>query len=163
MVNILDNEALNVPSGNVDVTFDLGTGADGTINTLEILPGGKLLIGGDFKIFNGMPVPNITRLSSDGNIDLSFTPGEGPNGQIQDIVQLASGFLLAVGDFTTYNGNNIKHIVRLNVDGALDSTFDTGAGTNGTILVVIEDAMGRILLGGDFTNYNGFPNRGLRA
>ena len=74
VVNILDNEALNVPSGNVDVTFDLGTGANGIINTLEILPGGKLLIGGDFKIFNGIPVPNFTRLLSDGNIDSSFVP-----------------------------------------------------------------------------------------
>ncbi|HIL68558.1 MAG TPA: hypothetical protein EYG38_01750, partial [Verrucomicrobia bacterium] len=98
---------------------------------MEILPDGKLLIGGDFKIFNGIPVPNFTRLLSNGNIDSSFVPGQGPNGQIQDIVQLSSGFLLAVGDFTTYNGNNLKHIVRLNVDGALDSTFDTGAGTNG--------------------------------
>ena len=161
VVNIIDNEALNVPSGDLDVTFRLGTGADGIINTLEILPDGRVLIGGGFTVFNGIPVPNLTRLLPDGNVDMSFVPGQGPNGHIQDIVELSSGFLLAVGDFTTYNGNNLKHIVRLNVDGALDSTFDAGAGTDGSIQVAIEDSEGRILLGGNFTSYNGFPSSGL--
>src|SRR5439155_12366762 len=53
---------------------------------------------------------------------------------------------------------NVNRLVRLNVDGSLDMTFNTGfgSGANNTIRAVAIQNDGRILLGGSFTNVNGF-------
>ena len=60
-----------------------------------------------------------------------------------------------VGNFNEYDEKNFNHIVRLNNDGALDLTFGVGAGSSGNLSQAIEDALGRIVLVGDFTSFNG--------
>jgi len=74
---------------------------------------------------------------------------------------MSSGFILVVGDFNQYDEKNFNHIVRLNNDGALDLTFGVGAGSNGNLSQAIEDALGRIVLVGDFTSFNGEKRSGV--
>jgi len=82
--------------------------------------------------------------------------------------------IIVVGSFDSFNqGTNGRGIARLNVDGAIDNTFNAGqlstptsirgvSGGNATIqsCYVIPDGFanaGKILIGGIFTNYNGYP------
>jgi uncharacterized delta-60 repeat protein len=59
------------------------------------------------------------------------------------------------GSFNRFDGAPRAGLVRLNEDGSIDLTFNTGTGLNGAVndIQVLDD--GRILLVGDFTAYNG--------
>ena len=159
--HLIDDESSNAPAGAKDVSFNIGTGANGPVSVLSLLPDGELLVGGDFDVFNGIPVPKLIRLRANGTLDQTFRTGTGPNAPLQDILQLDSGFLLAIGDFTQYDGKNFNHIARLNVEGALDLTFEIGGGTNGDVHGAIEDDQGRIVLVGDFDSFNGLKYGGI--
>lgn len=62
-------------SGNLDLTFSAGTGADDTIAALSVLSDGKLAIGGSFTSFNGIERSYLARLNANGSFDSSFNPG----------------------------------------------------------------------------------------
>ena len=61
------------------------------------------------------------------------------------------------GSFTTYRGNSRASIARVNSDGSNDGGFDPGTGFNGTVwsIVPATDGSGDIIVGGDFSDYNG--------
>ena len=62
------------------------------------------------------------------------------------------------GDFTRYNGDFAasNFIARLNTDGTLDTSFNTGgAGADSGVAAVAVQANGKIIIGGYFPSYNG--------
>jgi uncharacterized delta-60 repeat protein len=59
------------------------------------------------------------------------------------------------GSFTTYNGVSRNRVARINADGSLDSSFNPGTGSNGTVLDVALQPDNKILIAGAFTSYNG--------
>ncbi len=91
-----------------------------------------------------------------GNIDPLFNPlGAGANGTVHAVKALPDGKVLIGGAFTQYNGAPAAYIARLNADGTLDNTFNTGTGPNGIVHAVAVQPNGRIVLGGAFTSVNG--------
>ena len=52
-------------------------------------------------------------------------------------------------------------MVRLNPDGSLDVTFNSGNGVNEAVYIIVPQPDGRILIGGGFTEYNGTPRKGI--
>jgi hypothetical protein len=61
------------PDASVDNTFNIGTGPDDAVTMIKVLDSGEMIIGGFFKNFNGVPVPNrIVKLSKDGALDQTF-------------------------------------------------------------------------------------------
>jgi uncharacterized delta-60 repeat protein len=141
--------------GSIDNTFNIGTGFNNIVRTTELQPDGKTLVGGDFTTYNGTTRSRITRLNTDGSIDGTFNIGTGFGSAVRSISLQSDGKILVGGDFTTYNGNNRSRITRLNTDGSIDGTFDIGTGFNGSILSIVIQPDGKILVGGDFTAYNG--------
>jgi uncharacterized delta-60 repeat protein len=98
----------------------------------------------------------------DGDLDPTFAPGTGPNGRVYAIaLQPGDGKILIAGDFTSYNGTPVNQIARLNSDGSLDTTFDSGVGvaiSDGSTPHVYTLAIqpnGKVLMGGHFDSYNG--------
>lgn len=81
--------------------------------------------------------------------------------QILGTVKQNDGKLIVYGYFDTYNGQPCSdHIIRLNVDGTVDSTFQTTGFENPSsspaiYTVVIDDTRNIIYVGGTFTRYNG--------
>jgi hypothetical protein len=59
------------------------------------------------------------------------------------------------GFFTTYNSVATPLIMRVNLDGTKDTTFNPGSGFNSTVRVLSIDNNGKIYAGGDFTTYSG--------
>jgi|GEM_PF-3023750 len=146
--------------GSLDSTFNsAGTGADGGISAISVLPDGKILIGGAFTGYNGTYIRGLVRLDADGTLDESFNVGTGFNGSIGHMVVLPDNKILVSGSFTTYNDISRSWMARLNSDGTLDQTFDPGSGPDiyPYDMIVLPD--GKIMIGGTFSSYNGTPRK----
>ncbi len=145
-------------TGSLDVGFGAGvTDGESQSHTSEILPDGKIIVGGTFQLANGSEKNALARLNSDGTLDPTFNSGGvGPNGSVYEIIRLSDGKLLIGGAFTTYNGVGKSGIARLNADGTLDPTFNSGgAGTTGAVQGMVLQPDGKILISSNFTAYNG--------
>ncbi|MBL8009820.1 MAG: hypothetical protein JNJ64_04355 [Flavobacteriales bacterium] len=147
---------LNV-DGDWDASFNTGSGANGVVTVVKRQPDGMILVGGSFLRFNGTTITRIARLHTDGSSDASFNPGAGANNWVFSILLQPDGRILIGGQFTSYDGATRNRIARLNTDGSLDATFDPGTGSWGTIHSLALQPDGQILIGGDFTTYNGTP------
>jgi uncharacterized delta-60 repeat protein len=158
-------------NGSLDSAFNQGTGASGlilyassyskpTINASTLLPDGKIIIGGFFNFYNGIPINSIARMNSDGSLDTSFNPEMVANSWIRDIALQPDGKIIISGiNYSTYNE---IPITRLNADGSLDASFNPGNGASGFWTAVLQPD-GKIVIGGDFTSFNGLPrNRIVR-
>lgn len=150
-------------NGQIDSSFmaSPNVGANGFVSAVYVYPSGpnagKIIAGGGFTSFNGQLRPRIVRLNVDGSVDSSFNPGGGANNSVRKIIVDASGKIVVVGGFTTFNGESRKGIARLNDDGTLDSTFNPQLGVDGVIYDVVEQADGTYVIGGEFVSYNGTP------
>lgn len=65
-----------LPDGSVDTTFNTGVGFNGVVNTIEIQPDNKIIVGGLFNSYSGESYSRIIRLNSNGSIDTSFNLGK---------------------------------------------------------------------------------------
>src|ERR1043166_4376521 len=82
-----------------------------------------------------------------GALDLSFAPNL--NGSVNAAVLQLDGKVLIGGGFTTVNNAQRRSLARLNADGSLDATFDPGDLCHGTVLTLLSEANGKILVGSD--------------
>jgi hypothetical protein len=55
---------------------------------------------------------------------------------------------------TFYNGTPAGRIVKLNLDGSIDTSFVTGTGFNLEIFTIVLTTNGKLLITGNFTSYN---------
>lgn len=141
--------------GSLDTSFDPGSGTDGVVSAIALQTDGKILLGGIFNAFNGMPSKNIARINTDGSLDTSFQIGAGPDSYVATISIQQDGKLVVGGYFTSFNGTMANRIVRLDVDGTVDSTFNSGTGASNTVLTTTLQSDGKIIIGGEFLMYNG--------
>jgi uncharacterized delta-60 repeat protein/uncharacterized repeat protein (TIGR01451 family) len=143
------------PNGTVDVTFNPGTGASGPINAVALQSDGKVLIGGDFILVNGVSRFRVARLNADGSVDTTFNPGAGTDGAVNAIAIADDGRILIGGNFSSVDGVAASRIARLNSDGSLDASFNAGTGANDYISSIAVQPDGNIVVGGNFTVFNG--------
>ncbi len=142
------------PDGTRDTGFNVGTGVSGTVNSTVIQPDGKIIIAGGFSSYNGNSRNGIARLNSDGSIDNTFNPPSGSNAAVFDAVLQQDGKVVIVGDFTTFNGTTRNRVARLNPDGSIDLSFDPGTGADARVNTVLLQPDGKVILGGNFDNFN---------
>ena len=147
-------------TGTRDTTFttNIGTGPNSTVYSIAIQSDGKILVSGQFNSWNGTTVGRIVRLESTGTRDTTFSTNVGTGGNsgaLRSIVIQSDGKILIGGDFTSWNGTAVGYIVRLNSDGTLDTTFTTnnGIGTNGSVLSIVVESDGKILVAGGFNTW----------
>jgi uncharacterized delta-60 repeat protein len=159
--------------GSLDSTFSAGSGADSPVNAVtETFIGGAryIYVGGGFGNYNSSPSPGLVRVHGDevpntglgGSIDTSFATGLGFDAPVFCVTVYPTnspfaGKVLVGGSFTRYNANIQSYLIRLNVDGTVDTNYvvNLGSGPNGPVHAMVVQSDGRVVLGGAFTAVNG--------
>lgn len=138
---------------------------DGAVLNSIFQPDGKMIVVGlfdriDYKL---NIVSNIARFTTGGLNDTSFNQGKGFNGICYAIALQPDGKILVGGTFTSYNMTQCNRIIRLAADGSVDTSFvsKVGIGFNDTVRVIKVQSDGKIIVGGDFTTYDGYKARYL--
>lgn len=145
--------------GSLDNTFQ--STCNDQINTLSVQSDGKIIVGGWFTEFNGTPVNRIVRLNTNGTIDNTFNAGTGAEGDEAQVLASAiqsDGKIIIGGIFSTYNGTSIRNFARLNSDGSIDQSFNTGTGPEYAVRAMQIQSDNKIVIGGTFYSYNGFSS-----
>lgn len=147
------------PDGIVDNTFSVGTGFNAQVYALAVQSDHKILVGGKFTLYNGMSVGGLIRLLPNGLPDMTFNVGLGVDANVETILVQPDHKILVGGQFSSFNGQLISRLVRLNADGSIDTTFNIGSGFDKYIYTMALQSDGKIILGGSFVNYNGTPQK----
>ncbi|MFO1449916.1 MAG: delta-60 repeat domain-containing protein [Opitutaceae bacterium] len=151
----------NLARLNADGTLDqqFVPTTDGGIEAMVLQSDGRIVIGGSFTTVNDVSRTYLARLNADGTLDTSFHPQ--PGNVVYGIVLQSDGRLLVGGAFTTFDPDDNddtavvtrNYLARITTDGSLDDSFQPGAA--GTILALVLQADGKLLLGGTFTSLTG--------
>lgn len=140
------------PNGALDTTFNPGVAIiapndDRVIKAMVLQPNGKIVIAGNFTLYNGQPSLSIRRLNVDGTLDTTFIAGVPPDRAVDTIIAQPDGKLIV----------NLKsgfgRILRLHEDGRLDSSFNFTSSADNPILALALQPDGKVVIGGSFTLY----------
>lgn len=149
-----------LPSGSLDPNFlpssnTPNEGANEDVRAVATDSNGNVILGGDFTTINGTNWNHVARLLTNGTLDASFNPGFGSDNSVYGVaVQPVNNEIVIAGAFTHYNLSGAGSVARLTYNGALDTSFATGTGANGTIYSVLLEPNGTVLIGGQFTSFN---------
>ncbi|HQQ64456.1 MAG TPA: thrombospondin type 3 repeat-containing protein, partial [Pseudomonadales bacterium] len=149
--------------GSLDTAFNPGTGAtEGYVRTVSVQSTGKIFIGGDFFWVSGTMAPALARYNSDGSVDTAFA------GQVANSVSIVYSSAVQTDDKILVGGVLDLSINRLNSDGTADTAFNTAVGTGATktgdtpyVNAIAVQGDGKILVGGNFTGFNGYTRNGI--
>ena len=162
-------------TGAIDAAFGQNVGLGGNnVFRIKNLPNGQYLLGanGGSITVGATSRVELLRLNANGTPDNSFVPGPGPDftndyGFVQEYAVQADGKVVVTGHFDSYSGVAAGSVVRLNVDGSVDTGFTAGLGIVSTPTQyavgnsVAVQADGKILVGGDFGTFNGTATPGI--
>lgn len=142
-------------NGSLDASFDPSAGANDVIHATAIQSDGKIIVGGNFTGYNSTSLNYIARLNTSGTVDATYNPGLQLNGIVGTIAIQSDGKIIIGGHFSAYSTTPRNYIARLNTDGTLDATFNPGTGADLPPRALAIQSNGKIIVGGDFTTYNG--------
>jgi uncharacterized delta-60 repeat protein len=144
--------------GSRDFSFHLPESVIGTIVDLVPLADGKCYVVGNLWVATNSwqsISAGIIRLNSDGSLDRSFSTAQVTEMNADVAALQADGRILVAGEFWNSGGFGRHRILRLENNGSLDPTFSAGQGLDGNIGFMRLQLDGRMLIAGEFTNYNG--------
>jgi uncharacterized delta-60 repeat protein len=142
-----------LPNGALDTTYATGAGANNRIRAIMPLDDGRLLVGGAFTTYDGLPQNYLARLDTNGLRDATFT--NAANAEVYCFTKSGSSYYVG-GNFSLYNGIPAFRIARINAEGHFDASFNVGIGfSGGAIYGITEQFDGRLIIGGDFTSADG--------
>lgn len=137
-----DNSAKNLgrllPNGQRDYTFKSLPGGNFDVLVIKRQPDGKILVGGYFTTFGGLPRMRMARLLQDGSIDTNFIPPDF-NSAVYAINLLPDGKIFVGGSFNQVTNAGVafstRHGVCLNADGSLNYLFTVPSGWSSSFQV----------------------------
>ena len=142
-------------NGSADPTFiSKSFTLDGSFLALRVLADGRIMIAA---AVNGLI---ISRYTTDGLIDATFTPTISSPSSPSAVAFTSDGRTWLGGGFTTIGGSSRNQLARLSTDGTLDATYSAGSGVfnssnnfvGPSFILPFDD--GRALALGDFTRIN---------
>ncbi|SMC87284.1 DUF5008 domain-containing protein [Pedobacter nyackensis] len=165
--------------------FNAGT--DKAISQLYKQPDDKIIVSGGFDFFisrrydqpnkrsekdtiilDSIRMPQILRLNADGTLDKTyrfnasenegFKAANGPSRALIHTDGKYQGKVLMYGKFSSFDGKSAKNMIRLNADGTIDDSFNTGVGPDNYVYsVTYNNILDRYVICGLFRTYNGKP------
>jgi uncharacterized delta-60 repeat protein len=156
---------LTLLSAAVTATQPGGASLNGEVSSIFRMGDGKILLAGDFTE-HALPVigvgtvrttlNRVARLNADFSLDSSFIPS-GPLAQPTVIFADSLGRVYLGGSFVNYNSqSDYRHLVRLNPNGSLDTSFKPLL--NGTVSSVVFQKDGKFIVGGAFVSRGNAPS-----
>jgi uncharacterized delta-60 repeat protein len=153
-------------AGFIDPSYLNGmSGPNSWVWTVALQADGKLLVGGQFTSFDGVPRNQIARLNVDGSADTNFsasvTAGE-PT--IHSVAVQPDGKVLIGGMFSGVNGATRIRLARVNADGTLDSNFVASATSSQSFTTVSRLALqtnSQIVIAGSFETVDSAPHTNI--
>ncbi len=142
--------------GSPDVTLNPGIGGAGSnIYTSQLLPNGKIMLGGEFTFYNGSTVGYVVRTRANGTIDFTFRQNPGANLPVYALKLLEDSSFFAGGSFTQYYNIPRNRLAKITADGYVDTVFNPGSGADDDILAITLQNDDKVLVGGRFTSFDG--------
>lgn len=143
--------------GMLDIGYlTAGVGFDNSVLKVLSMSDKKIMAFGSFTKFNGVASSRIARLTENGALDLTFNIAAiGANGSIKTAILQEDTKMVLAGNFTNYNGISANRIIRIAADGSVDSSFNVGLGFNNQVYTLALQQDGKLLIGGNFTSFNG--------
>lgn len=151
--------------GVLDTSFV--TNYDYSLGTLIVQSTGTIIEAGGLAQHFGSPAQStgfLTRMTATGAVDTNWRTGAGFSGSagiFSVFVPAPNGqFLMDAAAFTSYydgQSHSINHLVRLNANGSLDTTFNqngTGFAPSATVSDIAVQSNGKIIVTGLFSSYN---------
>lgn len=84
-----------------------------------------------------------------------FTPFAFIQQFIPGIVPALLDYLYVAGNFTTYRQPIYNRLIRTDLSGSIDTTFNVGVGPSSNVNCMVTQSDGKLLLGGAFSTYSG--------
>ncbi|MET3025476.1 T9SS type A sorting domain-containing protein [Flavobacterium sp. UW10123] len=148
--------------GSMDTSFKIGNGFSiyngPTVNSINIQPDGKLILGGDFTSFQDLNENYLIRLNENGSKDPSFDIGSGLNNVVNIVTIQSDNKIVVGGKFNKYQGIHQKNLIRFNDDGSKDESLNIGEGFNGAVNSISQQIDGKIIVGGAFNKFKNEDN-----
>jgi len=151
--------------GTIDTSFNQGSGFNNDVTAIKVQSDDKIVVGGAFATYSGSTVNRIVRINTDGTRDTTFNVGTGFNsGQVYDLQLQSDGKIIAVGSWSaTYSGSSAIRIARINTNGTLDTTFNSGTtGFSATQYSAQIQNDGKIIVVGTNATYSGSAAQRIR-
>jgi uncharacterized delta-60 repeat protein len=166
-----DNMVRFNADGTKNPTFNnICRGFNGPVEVISQNNSGQMVVSGNFRAYNGIAKDRMARLNADGSLDTSFNVltytflvnDLEPN----DIIMQPDGKTLVASSGRFVNGIKVGAVVRLNVDGSLDTSFNSmleadGYGTRGAATSLILQPGGKIIVAGSVLFGDNSINRKL--
>jgi uncharacterized delta-60 repeat protein len=153
--------------GTLDFSFDacVASSAGAGATALSLQTDGRILVSGNFTFSSGLTREGVARLGHNGDLDLTYasTPGVNSGAVVFALALRTNGAVLLSGDFESFNFTTRIAILQLGAVGELDPNFDPGTGLalGTTLYAMTRQSDEKILIAGDFTQYNGQNKRGV--
>jgi len=151
------------PNGTFDDSFSNGAKLE-NISKIETLPDNKYMVSSN-TIYQSI---GLDRLNNNGSIDETFNAYEEPYGRYTGAFKVLEDgkYLCAIHYTSLIHWNSVGKLVRLNSDGSLDDTFETGdceepGGGRSSIFDIETQTDGKIIIAGEFKYYKGQEASGI--
>jgi uncharacterized delta-60 repeat protein len=143
--------------GTPDTTFNIGINLNDAVNSIDFLSDGRIVIGGQFTSYGATSRNRIAVINIDGTLNTAFNPSTGFNSAVYKVVvEALNDAIIVSGTYSTYQGATANRIIRLLINGNVDSTFDMGTGFNSDVTdIQIQSWDNKIILSGAFTTFKG--------
>lgn len=147
------------PDGSLDPSFDPGPGPDSYVFSMALRRDGKIVIGGMFQWVGEWNSRHMALLNPDGTLDRGFNPV--PDGIVYALQVREDDSVLAGGDFKWVWGLPRKGLAHIDAHGTVVESFYVGGTTTFSVRGIATQPDGRILVGGDFPQVWGRPQKNL--
>lgn len=101
------------PNGQIDSSFDIGSGPNERLREVAVQPDGRIIVAGDFTTFAGKPRKGVARLNSDGSLDETFDTSDGPDYWVFSLALDLNNRVLIGGIFDNVEGSARPGLARL--------------------------------------------------
>lgn len=153
-VSMTVNEGAPVANSVFTITLDVQPSVSAAAQTT--------VIGGDFASAGGRADARLAFLEFSGTTDPLSGVGTLPRSVLalgiytNTALPAQLGKVVVGGSFASIAGVSVNNVARLNTDGTVDLGFSPGAAANGPVNAVAVQLDGRVVLGGNFTAYDGW-------